>query len=228
MNPDLTNALLNGLILYIILALSIALHEFGHAKVGDLVGDPLPRLQNRVTLNPLAHLDPIGTGLIPATMIFLPILLGAPLPISLIGWGKPVQIALDNPRTRKRNEILITIAGPGVNFLIALFTAIITGVFLRYFGDASVADAVYHVASLAIIVNCLLIVFNLIPLPPLDGSRLLRHVVGLSEETFYRLALNSPWILLILVNLSVFRQLLGTVRDTVADPFFRLLLAIAG
>jgi Zn-dependent protease len=218
----MSSQLFDGLVYYLILVLSIALHEFGHAKSADLLGDPLPRLQGRVTLNPLAHLDPIGTGLIPLSMIFLPILMNAHLPLALIGWGKPVQIALNNPRNRIRNEILITLAGPAMNFLIALGVAILIGLYLRFDSASATAANLAGYAQLAILLNCLLIAFNLIPLPPLDGSRILRHIVCLSEETFYRLAVNSPWILLILVNLSVFQQLLGLVRNWIAAPFFAL------
>jgi Zn-dependent protease len=224
----MSTALANGLIFYIILALSIALHEFGHAKAADLLGDPLPRLQGRVTLNPLAHLDPIGTGLIPLSMIFIPIFMGSHLPFALIGWGKPVQIALNHPRTRVRDEILITIAGPAMNFLIALVVSILIGLFLRFTGSSDAADSLAQIAQFAIVINCLLIVFNLIPLPPLDGSRILRHIVGMTEEMFYRLAMNAPWILLVLVNLSVFQQLLGTARNLFAEPFFRLANLLAG
>ena len=79
-----------GALQLILLIISIGLHEFGHAWVADLRGDPLPRLQGRVTLNPFAHTDPIGTIAIPAIAIFLPILFSLNWSIMLIGWGKPV------------------------------------------------------------------------------------------------------------------------------------------
>lgn len=95
-----TQTLRDGLLQLILLIISIGLHEFGHAWMADLRGDPLPRLQGRVTLNPFAHADPIGTIAIPAVMIFLSPGFG------LIGWGKPVQISLPNPKTRRMDDIL--------------------------------------------------------------------------------------------------------------------------
>lgn len=207
-------ALREGLILYLILAGSIALHEFGHAKVADLLGDFLPRSQGRVTLNPLVHLDPIGTGLIPLSMILLR------LPFSLIGWGRPVQISLPNPKTRMRDEILITLAGPLMNGLIALTVAVGYGL-LAHVSPAR-ADNLEPLANAAIAVNCTLIAFNLIPLPPLDGSRIMRHVVGMTEETFARLAQHSWWILLILINLQPCQELLSRVAFDISIPFLML------
>ena len=95
-----------GVLQLILLIISIGLHEFGHAWAADLRGDPLPRLQGRVTLNPFAHTDPIGTILIPAVMIFLSPGFG------IIGWGKPVQISLPNPKTRRMDDIIITSLAP--------------------------------------------------------------------------------------------------------------------
>jgi Zn-dependent protease len=224
MDPAMMAALRQGAIFYLILAGSIALHEFGHAKVADLVGDYLPREQGRVTLNPFAHLDPIGTGLIPLAMIFLPILTNHPMPLQLIGWGRPVQISLPNPRTRKRDEILITLAGPGMNVLIALGTAIVGGLVER-FSNGRVDPTL---AGEIILMNAMLIAFNLIPLPPLDGSRLLRHLIGMSEEAFGRMMMYTPIILLILINTSGFQHILGEMTDWVATPFFHGMFFIAG
>jgi Zn-dependent protease len=179
MSPDLFIELRNGAIFYLILALSVTLHEFGHAKAADLVGDPLPRRQGRVTLNPLAHLDMFGTVLIPLTMIFVPIFLHGGMGFMLIGWGRPVQISLPHRETRRRDEILITIAGPIMNALIAFVVAVGVGLIAR--GNGDFANAVVPFGVQAIVLNACLIAFNLIPLPPLDGSRILRHVVGMSE-----------------------------------------------
>jgi len=226
MDSNTLDALRQGMILYIILAASIALHEFGHAKVADLLGDFLPRSQGRVTLNPFVHLDPIGTGLIPLVSIFLPILTHTHLPIGIIGWGRPVQISLPHPKTRVRDDILITLAGPSMNALIALAAAVVWGLLGRF----SPATA-QHMAPLfgeTISLNCLLIAFNLLPLPPLDGSHIMRHLVGMTEETYVRLSTHSWIILLILVNLQPFQELLGRVTYTLVEPFINLTMLIAG
>ncbi|HTB63786.1 MAG TPA: site-2 protease family protein [Opitutales bacterium] len=224
MDPAMMDALRHGLILYIVLAASIALHEFGHAKMADMLGDFLPRSQGRVTLNPLVHLDPIGTGVIPLLTIFLPIFTHTGLPISLIGWGRPVQISLPHPKTRVRDEILITLAGPGMNFLIALVTAIAAGLVMRSHHQTEIPEW----AAEIIYINAIQIAFNLIPLPPLDGSRILRHIVGMSEELFVRLATISPIILLVLINLPAFQHFINEATIRVAIPFIRLMAKIAG
>jgi Zn-dependent protease len=223
MDPHLFEALREGLIFYIILAASIALHEYGHAKAADLLGDYLPRTQGRVTLNPIAHLDPIGTVLIPLLMIFGPLLIHSRVfAVGLIGWGRPVQIALNDPKTRVRNEILITLAGPGMNFLIALAAGIAGGLTQRFHGgDTRWADVIIGL-------NCSLIAFNLIPLPPLDGSRIIRHIVGMSEEMFVRLASISPVILLILVNTSILNRPMSFVANLAATPIYYCMERLAG
>jgi Zn-dependent protease len=129
MEPATIDHLRWGMLELILLIISIGLHEFGHAWAADLRGDPLPRIQGRVTLNPFAHVDPIGTILIPAVMIFLSPGFG------IIGWGKPVQISLPNPKTRRVDDIIITLAGPAMNIVLC-FVLLLIGVI----GDVSPAQ----------------------------------------------------------------------------------------
>lgn len=211
MDPNYVKHIEQGLILYIILCGSIALHEFGHAKAADMLGDFLPRSQGRVTLNPFAHLDPIGTGLIPLAGIFLN------LPFMMIGWGKPVQISLPHPATRMRDDLLITLAGPAMNVLIALVASLLH-VAVWHMHNSS-ADNLIPLINEVIEMNCMLIAFNLIPIPPLDGSHFMRYLVGMSEETYFKFCANGWWILLILINLRPFQSFLGRMSDLVATPF---------
>jgi Zn-dependent protease len=209
-----------GALLMILLVVSISLHEFGHAWMADRRGDPLPRAQGRVTLDPLAHIDPIGTLLIPGIMIFWPAFFGGGAPIALIGWGKPVQILLPNPRTRHWDDILSTAAGPAMNLLLCLAFALGSALALTLGWRPSPTSAEFLVAAIAL--NAGLLAFNLLPLPPLDGGRLLRRFSGMSEETFNRIAGIAPFALLILINLGPFRALLGTLVAWVAAPFLGL------
>ncbi|MDR1498565.1 MAG: site-2 protease family protein [Puniceicoccales bacterium] len=204
-------------ILFIILLCSLALHEFGHAWMADKRGDPLPRQQGRVTLDPTAHLDPIGSFLIPGIMILTSVF-SSGMPFALLGWGKPVQISLPNRDTRRLDDILITLAGPGVNLLLALVFSIAAGLFYAH-GDT---NAVNRFFTPAIRLNVTLAVFNLVPIPPLDGSHLLRHAIGMSDEIYFRLAANGWWVLLILINVSFFRELLSTAIYASATPFFHI------
>lgn len=208
MDPATLENLRQALLLFIVLMLSVALHEFGHAKVADLRGDPLPRAQGRVTLNPLAHWDFLGT-LLPALFILGPALLGTGATGFVIGWGKPVMISLPNPKTRVRDDILITLAGPAMNLLIALFAVVVGGLFIRFAnaGDvpmpAETLQRVADFAELTVSMNIFLLAFNLLPLPPLDGSHILRHALRMKDETYAWLLRNSFWIFLALVFIPV-------------------------
>ncbi|PAZ07583.1 MAG: hypothetical protein CAK86_00740 [Opitutia bacterium AMD-G1] len=203
----------DGLLQLILLIISIGLHEFGHAWMADLRGDPLPRMQGRVTLNPFAHADPIGTIAIPAVMIFLSPGFG------LIGWGKPVQISLPNPKTRRMDDIYITLAGPAMNLVLCFVFAVIGG--LGNF-DPKTQEVVIDFLRMGIILNASLVVFNLIPLPPLDGSRLAVRLGLYSEELFLTLARWGFVILIILINLPPFTRLMSAGIRLLVLPWFGL------
>ena len=203
----------DGLLQLILLIISIGLHEFGHAWMADLRGDPLPRLQGRVTLNPFAHTDPIGTIALPAIMIFLSPGFG------LIGWGKPVQISLPNPKTRRMDDIYITLAGPAMNLVLCLVLAIIGG--LGNF-DPKTQEVVIRFLVGGIYLNAGLVVFNLIPIPPLDGSRLALRLGLYSEELFLNLARWGFIILIILVNLPPFLRVMHAAILLLASPWLGL------
>ena len=106
------------IILFLVLIASLSVHEWAHAVSADLLGDPLPRSEGRVTLDPRAHADLLGTIVVPIVMIFL-----GP-GFSVIGWGRPVNISLPNPKTRTRDDLLITLAGPLSNIAIAFAVTI--------------------------------------------------------------------------------------------------------
>ena len=203
----------DGLLQLILLIISIGLHEFGHAWMADLRGDPLPRMQGRVTLNPFAHADPIGTIAIPAVMIFLSPGFG------LIGWGKPVQISLPNPQTRRMDDIYINLAGPAMNLVLCFVFAVIGG--LGNF-DPKTQEVVIDFLRMGIILNASLVVFNLIPLPPLDGSRLALRLGLYSEELFLTLARWGFVILIILINLPPFTRLMSAGIRLLVLPWFGL------
>lgn len=207
----------DGLLQLILLIISIGLHEFGHAWMADLRGDPLPRMQGRVTLNPFAHADPIGTIAIPALMIFLSPGFG------LIGWGKPVQISLPNPRTRRMDDIFITLAGPGMNLVLCLILAII-GTIGDF--DPNTQEVIIVFLARGIFLNAGLAVFNLIPVPPLDGSRLALRLGLYSEELFLTIARWGFVILIVLINLPGFGRFIHWVMSPLLEasalvwPFF--------
>ena len=203
----------DGLLQLILLIISIGLHEFGHAWMADMRGDPLPRMQGRVTLNPFAHADPIGTILLPGIMIFLSPGFG------LIGWGKPVQISLPNPKTRRMDDIYITLAGPAMNVVLCLVFALIGG--LGNF-DPKTQEVIIRFLVGGIYLTAGLVVFNLIPIPPLDGSRLALRLGLYSEEFFLSLARWGFIILIVLVNLPPFLRVMHSGIILLASPWLGL------
>jgi len=207
------------LILFFGLVASLSVHEWAHAITADKLGDHLPRAEGRVTLNPLSHIDPIGTVFIPLTVLFF-----SP-GFSVFGWGKPVRVSLPNKKTRVRDDLLITAAGPFSNLCIALLTACLAGLFLDlYEGNAQIAK----LAETIIMLNCLLFVFNLIPVPPLDGSHFLKHAMRMTEKTYAKISSYGFLILLVLINLPVFRQTFGTAIFFCSSFFLDLQASIRG
>jgi Zn-dependent protease len=205
----------HGLIIVIVLIMSIGFHEWGHAFVADLLGDDTPRADGRVTLNPLAHIDPIGTVLIPLINIF--VFRGS---FAFIGWGKPVMINVSRFRNRRRDEILVTMAGPVVNLLVALVAVVVGDLVVVShppFGDL--------VRGL-VVMNVGLAVFNLLPIPPLDGGTLLKYAMGMSEEAYLNIARWSGIVMLVLVNVSATRLLIGYLVAYSCHPYVLLCVRI--
>ena len=203
-----------GLILYIVLVASLSIHEWAHAFTADRLGDDTPRLQGRVTLNPVAHMDLLGTVIFPLVCIFI---LGGSF---FFGWGKPVMVNHANFKHKKRDDIITTLASPFSNLVLALLSAAVGG--LVYRADPNTLE----LFRLLIGLNVALAVFNMIPLPPLDGSRVMRHAVGMSEETFINLSRWSFLILMVGINLPPIRAALGIAIQVCSYPFFVIYSAL--
>ncbi|MFA5087452.1 MAG: site-2 protease family protein [Candidatus Omnitrophota bacterium] len=149
----------------LIVFLAVILHEFAHGWVAYKLGDPTAKRAGRLTLNPIKHIDPIGTILLPAFLIFLR---SKGINTFVFGWAKPIPVNFMNLRHPKGDMLLVGIAGPLINVLLALS--------FSFFLRMEFNRAVYDLIVFSIFVNLLLAIFNLIPIPPLDGSRL---VMGL-------------------------------------------------
>lgn len=192
----------------IIIIVSLVLHEWGHAYMADRLGDDTPRSQGRVTLNPLVHIDPIGTVLIPLLGS-----LGFFGSFGVIGWAKPVYTNPRNLRHGTRDRVLVTIAGPGMNLLIAMGATLAAGVAHHFL------PRIIPLFQTILTLNIALFVFNLLPVPPLDGSKFLMYWFGMSEEAYARFA-QWGWIaLLLLINLRPFQALMGLLFGLVGLPF---------
>ncbi|MBI4022637.1 site-2 protease family protein [Candidatus Berkelbacteria bacterium] len=177
----LTNLDLGSLLaLVVALGVGISVHEAAHAFVADLLGDSTAKNQGRVTLNPLAHLDPLGTVL---------------LFVAGFGWGRPVPV---NPRAFSRpalDEFLVALAGPASNLL----TAALLGLAVQWLVPP--AGLLAGILVITIQINLFLMLFNLIPIPPLDGSKVLHILFGESVYEWLQLAA-LPLMLLLLVLLQ--------------------------
>jgi Zn-dependent protease len=150
---------------------AITIHEYCHAKFADMAGDDTPRSQGRVTLNPLAHLDPLGT-----IMMLISSLAGVG-----IGWGRPVLVDQRKLRNRRVDNFILTIAGPLSNLLQAIFWAILLRFVLAPIGSelrgSGLFELVTNFALVSVLINTGLFVFNLVPLGPLDGHWLVSELL---------------------------------------------------
>jgi Zn-dependent protease len=160
--------------------LSIAVHEFGHAWMANRLGDGLPAEQGRLTLSPLAHIDPIGTILLPLIAVF------APGGFPLLAWGKPVQT---NPKayrgvSPRTGHMLVSLMGPLMNLLLAVTVSIVLVVLARLVKlPPAVAEAAVRYL---LVLNIMLMFFNLLPLPPLDGASVLAGLLPESMQAIPR------------------------------------------
>jgi Zn-dependent protease len=188
---------------FVLLIFSLSVHECAHAWMASRLGDQTARLQGRVTLNPMYHIDPLGTLIFPALMIFGPLLGGGALSGFLFGWAKPTPVITRNFKKIVRDDVLTTLAGPASNLMLAFFAFLGLAVILRFGGhlpsDETVMtniEALLKLCQLALLVNLALFFFNLLPLPPLDGSRILRHFLPYNMLAAYD---GMGWFSLILM-----------------------------
>ena len=196
--------LINGLLMYITLVVLLTFHEFGHAWVAWKCGDDTARLQGRVSLNPLVHIDPIGTIVLPLLMIFL-----TPISRFLVGWAKPVPVNPLNLRHERVDDILVTLAGPAMNLLLAV--ALLGLARIGFMFDS---PAMANFCGDAAYISLLLCFFNLLPIPPLDGSQVVRSLIGMSYEDYHRFSRYGFLILILVLQVPGVRIALAAVTGT--------------
>ena len=149
--------------------MSVVIHEISHGFMAEYFGDKTARLAGRLTLNPLKHLDPMGSIMIPAILV----LTHSPF---MIGWARPVPYNPDNLSNKKWGTIAVASAGVAANFFLAIFF----GLILRFSVGANLPVGFFTIVSSIVIVNIALGIFNLVPIPPLDGSKILFNLLPAS------------------------------------------------
>lgn len=197
----------------IVLILSIIAHEVAHGYAANSLGDPTARLAGRLTLNPIPHIDLMGSIVIPALLIFG----GSPI---LFGWAKPVPYNPYNLRNQRWGEALVAVAGSATNILLA----IIFGLILRFGSTVGLDATMLSLAAIVAFVNLFLGLFNLIPFPPLDGFTALRSALPWSiSDSMLRFEhhIRGSGALALILFLLAFSYIL-------AGPFFNLVLLLFG
>ena len=214
-----SSAFLVAVFKFVLLLFSLSFHECAHAWMASRLGDQTARMQGRVTLNPMYHIDPIGTLLFPALVIFGP-LLGFRAPFMLVGWARPTPVITRNFSKIVRDDNLTTLAGPVSNLILVAVSTTILAVMAIVMPNgkdvvqASVVAAfnpevvpfahpVALLLSLAILINLSLFFFNLLPIPPLDGSRVVRNMLPYDAVQWYD-RINGWWSYLLMIVVGGF------------------------
>lgn len=171
--------------------LGISLHEFAHAWMSYKLGDPTPKRQGRLTVNPMAHIDVVG---------FIALLLVG------FGWGKPVQIDPFYYKHRRRDEFLVAIAGVTMNLIVAIILSFPAKALMNMYNQtgSALVENCFYIIYYAVSINVCLMVFNLIPCPPLDGWNIVTQLFGLQKYSWwYKVYQYGQWILIILIFANI-------------------------
>ena len=196
----------------IVLIFSVVIHEVAHGAVANSLGDPTAKFAGRLTLNPLKHLDWIGSFFVPLTLLVL----GSPI---LFGWAKPVPINPFNFRDQKYGQAKVALAGVAANFALAL----VFGTILRFWPEISnsVSTGFYALAQEIVVINLILAVFNLIPIPPLDGSHVLFTFLPASQDDFKIFLQRYGFIFLLILI-----YFLSPIMNPILQFLYRLIVGV--
>ena len=214
---DLFEFLYNISIWAIPVLFAITLHEVAHGRTARYFGDRTAEMLGRLSLNPLRHIDPIGTVLVPGLLLAV----HGPL----FGWAKPVPVATSALRNPRRAMILVALAGPAANFVMAAIWCAVLAAVVRLSGGETVGLWIARMAQAGIVINVILAVFNLLPIPPLDGGRVLAGL--LPAPLGARLEKIEPVGLFIVLGLSAF-GLLGWLFSPVNRAIGQVVHALLG
>lgn len=207
------------LIIWVLPVLSaITLHEVAHGRVALRLGDTTAKTQGRLSLNPLRHVDPVGTVLVPAVLFFLSGF--------IFGWAKPVPVDYRRLRHPKRDMALVALAGPGANLVMAIGWALIMSLGVALAPAAPwIGMPLYYMGQAGILINIIIGVLNMLPIPPLDGSRVL---VGLLPNRVGMLIARVEPFGLVILLLMLATGLLGTLLGPPVFFLQRIIFVLLG
>ena len=197
---------------------AIILHEVAHGAVAYVLGDPTAARLGRLTLNPIPHIDPFGTILLPGLLLTAARVFDTPS--FVFGWAKPVPVDVRRLGHPRRDSVIVALAGPATNLLLAAVSVVVLAALPETAEAGSLSSVLAQMALASVWINCVLAVFNLIPVPPLDGGRLLTALLPASASRVVRTMEGVGFIVVLLVVMNT--NLVGWLVRPVVGFYLRL------
>jgi Zn-dependent protease len=215
---------------FVMLLFSLSVHECAHAWMASRLGDQTARMMGRVSLNPIDHIDPIGTLLLPALMIFGPLIGFGGFGGILFGWAKPVPVISRNFRKYRRDDMLVSLAGPASNLVLAFLSFLGLAALLIAERRAPMTDnpsvaiqTLYLITTIGLQLNLTLAIFNLLPIPPLDGSHVARQLLPYGAVQVYdRIPIWGSYLLMIFLGRAILGAIMFPIMGLVESVLSRI------